>query len=407
MHKRLILIGNGMAGLRTLEELLKLDPGRYAITVYGAEPHGGYNRVLLSPVLAGETRGEDIITHDAGWYARHGITLHSGKRIVAIDRVRRRVRAEDGSEARYDRLLLATGSRPAMPEVPGRDLPGVMGFRALRDVAAMLEIARSQRRAVVVGGGLLGLEAATGLRRQGMEVTVVHRSHGLMNRQLDGAAADTLRGILERRAGLKFLLGARTQAILGRERVEAVRLSQGGETVDIPAGLVVMAVGIEPECGLARAAGLACGRGVLVDDTMQTYDPAIYAVGECVQHRGLTYGLVAPLYEQARVCANHLAELGWSRYRPAPLATRLKVSGVEVYSAGDYEGGKGCESLLLRDAARGIYRRLVLRDGRLVGAVLVGDASAANWYQELIESGAVIAPHRAHLMFGPQYAAAA
>jgi len=280
--------------------------------------------------------------------------------------------------------------------VPGSQLPGVVSFRELADVDAMLAAARQQRRAVVIGGGLLGLEAANGLKRQGMEVTVVHVAADLMNRQLDAHAAQLLRTELEQR-GIRFAMPAQTAAILGDTAVRAVQLADGRE---IPAELVVMAVGVQPNCELARAAGLRCERGLLVDDTLQTFDPAIYAVGECVQHRSQTYGLVAPLWEQARVCAAHLSERGVVRYPGSRVATQLKVSGVEVYSAGDYQGGERSESLVLRDPGRGIYKRLVVEDNRVRGAVLYGDTRDGGWYFDLINQQQDIGALRDRLLFG-------
>ncbi len=306
MKEQLVLIGNGMAGVRTLEELLKLNPDKYDITVFGAEPYGNYNRILLSPVLAGEKTMEDIMINDDAWYAEHGITLYKGVKVTAIDRKRRLVRSETGMEIHYDRLLLATGSKSRFLPVPGRDLEGVIGFRDIHDVEYMLRVAGGGKNTVVIGGGLLGLEAANGLAKQGMDVTVAHHSAYLMNRQLDRPAADLLKQAMEG-IGIKFRLKANTEALLGELHVKAVRFADGTE---IPADLVVMAVGIEPNVALAKSAGIYCEQGIVVNDTLQTFDPRIYAVGECVQHRKQLFGLVAPVFEQAKVCANHLAEFG-------------------------------------------------------------------------------------------------
>lgn len=393
---RLVVVGNGMAGMRTVEELLALAPELYDITVFGAEPHGNYNRILLSPVLAGEKTVDDIMLHPREWYARHGITLLAGDPVVAIDRARRLVRSRSGKEIRYDRLLLATGSRPFIVPVPGHALDGVIAFRDIQDVETMLAAARAHRHAVVIGGGLLGLEAANGLLRQGMDVTVLHLGDALMDRQLDANAAALLKRTLERR-GLRILLGANTSEILGETRVTGVRLADGTQ---IPADLVVMAAGVRPNAELARAAGLHCERAIVVDDTLQTYDPRIYAVGECVQHRQATFGLVAPIWDQARVCAAHLAGAGHRRYVQQATATRLKVSGVELYSAGDIVGGEDSEDLVLRDPRRGIYKRLVLQQGRLAGAVLYGDVQDGPWYFELIQNGTPIGAIRNRLLFG-------
>ncbi|MGH8261250.1 MAG: NAD(P)/FAD-dependent oxidoreductase, partial [Steroidobacteraceae bacterium] len=355
-----------------------------------------YNRILLSPVLAGEKRAEDIVLHPPEWYARHGVTLHTGDPVAVIDRRQRIVRTRGGLAAPYDRLLIATGSSPIVLPIAGAGLPGVVTFRDLDDVHAMLDAARRVRRAAVIGGGLLGLEAAGALAHRGMDVTVVHLLDRLMERQLDAAAAGLLRAALERR-GLKFRMETQTVAVAGTSRAEGLRFADGG---GLEAELIVMAAGIRPNVELARAAGLRCERGILVDDTMQTYDPSIYAVGECVQHRDTTFGLVAPLWEQARVCAIHLAELGVSRYRGTPAAARLKVTGIDLYSAGDFAGAGGGETLVLRDPKRCVYKRLVIREDRLRGALLYGDAAHAEWYFELMASGKSVAPFRDHLLFG-------
>jgi nitrite reductase (NADH) large subunit len=406
---RLVVVGNGMASVRVLEELLQLAPERYDITVFGAEPHGTYNRILLSPLLAGDKSLPDIVTHPHEWYAARGITLYAGDPVVAIDRARRLVTARSGRGAPYDRLLLAPGSKPFVLPVPGKDLAGVRAFRDIADVETMLAAAARHRRAVVIGGGLLGLECAWGLQRRGMDVTVIHLVDRLMERQLDAAAAVLLQQHLER-AGLHVLLGAQTEALVGDGHVTGVRLKPvpGADAGrEIPADLVVMAAGIVPNLDLARAAGLACERGVLVNDTLQTFDPRIYAVGECVQHRKAVYGLVAPLYEQARVCANHLAGHGTTRYPGSVVSTRLKVTGVELFSAGNFLGGDGTRDLTYRDARRGIYKRLVLRNARLEGAILYGDAADGGWYFDLIRKGTDVTRFRDRLLFGQRHAAAA
>jgi nitrite reductase (NADH) large subunit len=392
----LVVIGNGMAGMRTVEELLKLAPDLYDITVFGAEPHGNYNRIMLSPVLAGDKSMADIMLNSREWYAEHGIALHAGDPVEQIDRRRRTVRSKRGVEVKYDRLLLATGSTPFIIPVPGHELPGVIAFRDIQDVDAMLEAARKHRRAVVIGGGLLGLEAANGLLRQGMEVTVVHVTDALMNQQLDKPAAVLLQKALEAK-GLRFLLSANTAEIVGPDRVSAVRFKDGSE---VAADLVVMTAGVRPNIALARSAGLHCERAIIVDDTLQTYDPRIYAVGECVQHRKATFGLVAPIWDQARVCGAHLAGAGHRRYVQQATATKLKVTGVDLYSAGDFIGGEDTEDLVLRDPRRGVYKRLVLRGSRLVGAVLYGDVKDGPWYFELIQSGRDVSAFRRELPFG-------
>ncbi len=397
MKPSLVVVGNGMAGMRTVEELLALAPGLYDITVFGAEPRVNYNRIMLSPVLAGEKTAEEIVLHPRSWYEEHGITLHAGDPVVAIDRKRRIVRAQSGREVAYDRLLLATGSQPFIVPVPGADLPGVVGFRDLDDVDTMLQAAREGRHAVVIGGGLLGLEAANGLLRRGMDVTVVHLTGSLLNQQLDVDASLLLKGALEGR-GLRIRLGAETEAILGDGKVQKVRFKDGAEA---PADLVVMAAGVRPNVVLARAAGLHVERAIVVDDTLQSYDPRVYAVGECVQHRKATFGLVAPIWDQARVCAAHLAGLGHRRYVQQATATKLKVTGIDLYSAGDIVGGPATQDLVLRDRRAGVYKRLVLEGNRITGAVLYGDVADGPWYFDLIQRGADVSALRDRLLFGP------
>jgi nitrite reductase (NADH) large subunit len=399
----LVVIGNGMAGMRTVEELRKLDPDMYDITVFGAEPHGNYNRILLSPVLAGEKTMDDIMLNTREWYVQHGITLHAGDPVEHIDRRKRIVRARSGLEVRYDRLLIATGSKPFIIPVPGHQLPGVLAFRDIQDVESMLEAARNHKHAVVIGGGLLGLEAANGLQRQGMSVTVVHVTDALMNQQLDKPAAQLLQRALEDK-GLTFMLNAQTAEIVGTDRATAVRFKDGSE---IPADLVVMTAGVRPNIDLAKAAGLHCDRAIIVDDTLQTYDPRIYAVGECVQHRSATFGLVAPIWDQARVCGAHLAGAGVRRYVQQTSPTRLKVTGVDLYSVGDFIGGEGSEDLVLRDARRGVYKRLVLKNNRVTGAVLYGDVKDGPWYFGLIQNNTDITSIRQTLLFGEALSARA
>lgn len=396
---KLIVVGNGMAGMRTVEELLKLAPDLYDITVFGAEPHGNYNRILLSPVLAGEKTVDDIMLNPREWYAQNGITLHAGDPVVKIDRPRRMLYSKSGIAIEYDRVLLATGSKPFIIPVPGHQLPGVIAFRDIHDVETMLASARNHRHAVVIGGGLLGLEAANGLLRQGMEVTVVHVMDSLMERQLDKPAAALLKASLERK-GLRILLNAHTAEIVGPERATALRFKDGSE---IPADLVVMTAGVRPNIDLAKSCGLHCDKAIIVDDTLQTYDPRIYAVGECVQHRKALFGLVAPIWDQARVCAAHLAGVGHSRYIQQATATKLKVTGVDLYSAGDFIGDADSEDLVLRDPRRGVYKRLVLKHNRVVGAVLYGDVKDGPWYFDLIQNKADVTALRSRLLFGRAY----
>ena len=424
-RSRLVMIGNGMAGVRTLEELLKIAPDLYDITVFGAEPHTNYNRILLSPVLAGEQTADDIILNPQAWYDAHGIRLHKGTKATRIDRVRRVVHAGDGTQAEYDRLLLATGSNPFMLPVPGNELAGVIGYRDIADTEAMIEAARQYRHAVVIGGGLLGLEAANGLMRRGMQVTVAHIMPWLMERQLDDVAGALLRKSLEER-GIRFEIGAQTDALLpapadhggeaadarprgdapdARPRVGAVRFKDGRE---IPADLVVMAAGIRPNTSLAESAGLHCQRGIVVTDTLQTVtDPRIYAVGECAAHRGIAYGLVAPLFEQGKVCATHLAQFGIGRYTGSAVSTKLKVTGIDLFSCGNFMGAKtgapadaDCEEIVMSDPYAGVYKKLVIKDDRLVGACLYGDTVDGSWYFKLLREGRKVSDIRDKLMFG-------
>jgi nitrite reductase (NADH) large subunit len=396
--QKLVVVGNGMAGIRTVEELLKLAPDLYDITVFGAEPYTNYNRILLSPVLTGEQTLQDIVLNDEDWYARHGIRLLLNRKVVGIDRLRRTVLADDGTRTPYDRLLLATGSNPFILPVPGHELEGVIAFRDIRDVNLMIEASSRYRHAVVIGGGLLGLEAANGLAARGMDVSVVHLGATLLDRQLDGEAAALLRLSLESR-GLRFLLQRQTREILGGDdgRVRGLRFADGHE---IPADLVVMAVGVRPNTELAQSCGLHVDRGVVVSDTLQTYDPRIYAVGECVSHRGTAYGLVAPLFEQAKVAANHLALHGIGRYEGSVTSTKLKVTGIDLFSAGDFVGGAQTETITLADTPGGVYKKLVIRGDRLVGACLYGDTADSAWYVRLIREGAGIEALRDRLMFG-------
>ena len=404
---KLVLIGNGMAGVRTLEELLKIEPDLYDITVFGAEPHPNYNRILLSPVLAGEQTLDEIVLNPLAWYADNGITLHLGCTVQDVDRVRRVVHALDASgtqvTAGYDRLLICTGSTPFILPVPGKDLEGVVAYRDIADTNAMIEAATRYRHAVVIGGGLLGLEAANGLMLRGMQVTVVHVMPTLMERQLDTTAGGMLRSALEQR-GVHFRMGAQTQALLGSGddgtsgRVRAVQFKDGSE---IPADLVVMAVGIRPNTALANAARLHVDRGIVVTDTMQTVtDARIYSVGECAAHRGVAYGLVAPLFEQAKVAANHLARFGIGRYVGSLTSTKLKVTGIDLFSAGNFTGSEGSEEIVMSDPAAGVYKKLVIKDDKLIGACMYGDTVDGSWYFKLLRDGRSVADIRDKLMFG-------
>ena len=398
-REHLVVIGNGMAGCRAVEEILARDPARFGITIFGAEPRVNYNRIMLSPLLAGEKSFEDIVINDHAWYADNGIDLVAGDPVVAIDRAAKTVTARSGRVEPYDKLLLATGSDPFIIPVPGHDLQGVVTFRDMDDVGTMLRAALPGAEAVVIGGGLLGLEAAHGLSLRGMKVTVIHLMPTLMERQLDEAAGWLLKSELETR-GQTILTTADTAAIYGHGKVEGVRLKDGRE---IPASLVVMAVGIKPNVKLARDAGLAIGRGIHVDDHLVTSDGDILAVGECVEHNGAVYGLVAPLWEMCRSLADGLVATP-NGYTGSVTSTKLKVSGIDVFSAGDFSGGEGCEDIVMRDAARGVYKRVIVKDDRLVGTVLYGDTGDGNWYFDLLKRGENIAPIRDALIFGQAFA---
>lgn len=399
IKKKLVILGNGMAAGRVLEELFARAPHAYDVTVFGAEPRVNYDRIMLSPVLAGEKRFDDIIVHDDAWYAKNNVELRKGEPVVAIDRDARTVRTASGSIESYDSLILATGSKPVLIPVPGAELPGVVTFRDLDDVNAMLDAARKGGSAVVIGGGLLGLEAAAGLAAKGMKTTVVHLMPTLMERQLDPNAAYLLQRAIEKR-GIEILTGANTSAILGDGRVEAVRLEDGRT---IAADLVVMAVGIRPNTALAKEAGLEVKRGLLVDDFLRTSDDNIYAVGECVEHRGQCYGLVAPLYEMAKTLAAKLAGGEAQGYAGSATSTKLKVTGVDLFSAGDFSEGDENDEIVLRDPARGVYKRVVLRENRIIGAVLYGDTGDGSWYFDLLKKNVDVTDMRSTLILGQAF----
>jgi nitrite reductase (NADH) large subunit len=395
----LIVIGNGMAGCRAVEEILARGATKYRITIFGAEPRVNYNRIMLSPLLAGEKSFDDIVINDQAWYDDNNITLVSGDQVVAIDRKIQTVTARSGRTESYDKLILATGSDPFIIPVPGHDLQGVVTFRDMDDVGTMLRAADSGGDAVVIGGGLLGLEAAHGLSLRGMKVTVIHLMPTLMERQLDEAAGWLLKEALEAR-GLTILTGADTAEIYGMGKVEGVRLKNGRE---IPASLVVMAVGIRPNVKLARDTGLAIGRGIHVDDHLVTSDENILAVGECVEHGGQVYGLVAPIWEMCRSLADGLVAER-NGYTGSVTSTKLKVSGIDVFSAGDFSGGEGCEDIVMRDATRGVYKRVIVKEDRVIGAVLYGDTNDGNWYFDLLKKQENIAEIRDALIFGQAFA---
>jgi nitrite reductase (NADH) large subunit len=395
MSEPLVIVGNGMAAARLVDELAKVALGRYAIAVIGDEPRLAYNRVLLSSVLAGETASHDIELRPASWWRDRGVTLKYGCRATEIDVGRRELKIANEESILFSRLVLATGSAPLRLNVTGADLSGVHTFRDSRDVDRLSSLAAQRKRLVVIGGGLLGLEAAYGLAKAGAAVTLLHLMDRLMERQLDPPAAQLLKSLVERK-GIDVLLNADTEALQGDAYVEAVVLADGRRIV---ADAVVFAAGIRPNTALARDAGIPVNRGIIVDDHLRTGAPDVFALGECAEHRGVCYGLVEPAYEQARVLAKHLAGRA-ANYHGSVVATNLKVSGVSVFSAGDFMGGDGSETVVLNDMAAGTYKKLVIANGRLTGAVLVGDVADALWYLELIRNGEPIAAIRGGMMFG-------
>lgn len=399
MSEPLVVVGNGMAAARLVEELAGRGLGRYAIAVVGEESRLAYNRVLLSSVLARDVTQDDINLKPAAWWRDRGVTLLYGLGATAIEPDIRRVRLANGATLPYAKLVLATGSRAIRLNMPGMDLPGVVTFRDLNDVAVLEQAARQRCRSVVIGGGLLGLEAAYGLAKAGADVTVLHLMDRLMERQLDGRASALLKSAVEAR-GMKVLLDADTAEIVGDGRAQAVRLKDGRE---IAADLVVVAVGIRANADLARTGQLTVNRGIVVDDHMRTSARDIYAIGECAEHRGICYGLVEPAYEQARVLAAHLTGSN-AQYAGSIVATNLKVSGVNVFSAGDFIGGPGTERIVFSDPGLGTYKKLVIADGRLTGVVLFGDTADGLWYQDLIRSGTPVEPFRGELAFGRSFA---
>ena len=401
MARKLVVIGAGMASGRMLEHLFDMAPGQWDVTLFNAEPRGNYNRLMLSPVLSGDKTYDQIVTHDDAWYAAQGVACRFGESVTAIDRDARVVHGANGPVP-YDALVIATGSAPFIIPLPGHNLSGVVAYRDLEDTNAMIAASRPGARAVVIGGGLLGLEAAAGMAARGAEVTVIHLMGHLMERQLDPAAAYLLQRDLEGR-GIRVHCKGATKAILGTDRVEAVLLEDG--TV-YPADLVCMAVGIRPETRLANDAGLEVARGITVDDQMRTSDPAIFALGECVEHDGQLFGLVAPLYDQARVLAATLAGQD-AAFQPVQTATKLKVTGCDLFSAGDFADAPGREDIVFRDPGRGIYKRLILEGDRLIGAVMYGDTADGAWFFDKIRSGADITADRDTLIFGPAFAGGA
>lgn len=394
--KKLVLIGNGMAGVRAVEHLLKLAPGKYDITIFGSEPHPNYNRILLSSVLAGGASMSDIVINDWDWYKENGIALHTGDPVTKVDTKSKTVESKKGLKLAYDELIIATGSNPFMLPLPGADKEGVIAFRDIQDCEKMIDASQNYKKAVVIGGGLLGLEAARGLLHLGMDVHVVHIHHYLMERQLDEAAAKMLQRELEAQ-GMKFLLQKNTASIKGKRRASGLVFSDGSE---VDGDLVVMAVGIKPNVELARAAGIEVNRGIVVNDFLQTSEPGIYAVGECAEHRGIAYGLVAPLYEQGAVLAKHLAGAETEGYHGSVTSTKLKVSGVDVFSAGRFDETPQTRSLKMQDDMAGTYKKLVIQDGKLVGAVLFGDTTEGSELFSIIRKGESVEGREKELLLG-------
>jgi nitrite reductase (NADH) large subunit len=398
----LVIVGNGMAAARLVDELSKVALGRYAIAVIGNEPRLAYNRVLLSSVLAGETTSEDIELRPASWWRDRGVTLKYGCVATEIDVGRRELKIAGEESVAFSKLVLTTGSSAMRLNVPGADLAGVHTFRDSRDVDLLLALAARKTRVVVIGGGLLGLEAGYGLAKAGAPVTLVHLMDRLMERQLDVPAGSLLKSLVETK-GIEILLEASTARIHGQGRVEGVELADGRL---IKADAVIFAAGIRPNIALAKEAGIAVNRGIVVDDCLQTGAEGVFAIGECAEHRGICYGLVEPAYEQARVLARHLAGQDVA-YAGSIVATNLKVSGVSVFSAGDFMGAEGSESIVFSDVNHGTYKKLVIADGRLTGAVLIGDTTDALWYLDLIRSGTLVTKIRGDMMFGRSLAEAA
>ncbi|HBF32621.1 nitrite reductase large subunit NirB [Rhizobium sp.] len=398
MAEKLVIVGNGMAPGRMLEELFEKAPGLFDVTIFNAEPRVNYDRIMLSPVLSGEKAYDDIIIHDDAWYAANRVTLHKGAKVTQIDRHAKTVTSANGITAQYDKLVIATGSLPFIIPVPGHQLPGVLAYRDLDDVEKMLDIAKNKGRAIVIGAGLLGLEAAYGLKRQGMEVTVIHLMPTIMERQLDPAAAYLLEKALNER-GIEIITKANTKQILGTDKVEGIELEDGRT---IAGDMVVMAVGIRPASALAKDAGIAVNRGIVVDDGMQTSDASVFALGECAEHRGQCYGLVAPLYESARVLADRLIG-GSAEYHGSVVNTKLKVTGINLFSAGDFAEGPDREEIVLRDASSGIYKRLILKENKIIGAVLYGETGDGSWFFDLMKRGTDISQMRDTLIFGQSY----
>jgi nitrite reductase (NADH) large subunit len=401
LREKLLIIGGGMAGVKLVEELVAQGDNLSRITIVGDEGRPGYNRVLLSALLAKDVSEADIRLKDAAWYAEHSVTLITGDAVTSVDLAAKTATLASGQSLGFDRVVFATGSSPIRLPLPGSDLPGVIAFRDLNDVASMERAAADGKRIAVIGGGLLGIEAAYGLAKLGADVSLIHVMDSLMERQLDGPAAAILKREIERK-GVKVLLARSSRAITGEGKVEALEFNDG---TALACDMVVFAVGIRPSVALAKAAGVAVNRGIVVNDALQADQDGVYALGECAEHQGNVYGLVEPAYQQAKVLAAHLVGAPAS-YRGTLLATNLKVSGVPVFSAGDFMGGEGTEAIVASDPRQGFYKKLVLKGGALTGVVLIGDADDALWYLDLMRRGVDVSALRRSLAFGPAYVSA-
>lgn len=400
MKQKLVVIGNGMAGMKTVEELLNIEAHRYDITVFGNEPYGNYNRIMLPPLLQGSKTISDIMIHNFDWYDKNEITLHCGanKTIVQIDRHKKQVIAKDGTVALYDRLLIATGSLSTTPDIPGIKLEGVMGFREIADVEKLLSAVKTPQKVTIIGGGLLGLEAASALQNRAMEVTVINRSAFILNRQLDVHSSNLLKEHLNKQ-GVAFELSANVVEIIGADhKVKSIRLDNGNV---IDTNFVIIAMGIRPNIELAKEAGIHTNQGVVVNDFMQTSDEAIYAVGECIEHNGELFGLVAPAYEQAKVCAKQLIGQQHVVFERRISATILKVTGIDLFSVGNIETDTDCQEQLFVDNQLDIYRKLIIKNQKLIGAILYGDTEHSHFYMKLISDNVLITPFRNQLLFNP------
>lgn len=396
MKEKLVVIGNGMSGLRVLEDLFDITTDKYDITIFGEEPHLNYNRIMLSYLLSGEKTFEDTIINHQTWYDEHNITLHKGDKVISIDKENKKIASSSGKIVEYDKLLIATGSNPFIPPTIGSDLENVIGFRTKQDSDTILDLISKDKTAVVVGGGLLGLEAAYGIAMHGIKTILVHRSGSIMSQQLDSTGGRLLQKNLES-YGIEFKLNTTIEKIEGDGKVESVTFTDG-QTVD--SNIVVFATGISPNTILAKDAGLDTKKGILVNDHLQTSDENIFAIGECVEHNGNTYGLVAPLYEQAKFCAKKLADVSSDGYSGSTLSTRLKISGVDLFSAGDYLGDETTEELILLDEKAGVYKKLVIYDDKIIGIVLYGDTADASWYLKLLKEHTDISDLRTKILFG-------